>query len=295
MTKVAWLGAALMLVACGSDLDDGSQIDRLRLLALRADQPFAHPGEDVELQLVAADTSDRPVQYALATCTNPASSNVQSCLAALDRPFETRTLDDSRFTVAISPDVLERLSKNKQSAMVGAAIVACPGTIEDGETSSVPIVCRGEDGVRLPIDEFEVGVKRIFVRTKDRNQNPEITRITWDGDDWLEDLVPTARACANATTTDIEDCAKELRHAISVESSPPEHGVDEFGASFTEQQVVQFYATDGVFERAVRVAEEPDDHWAAQRSNGQDMAQLWFVVRDDRGGVGWASRQVRLR
>jgi hypothetical protein len=295
MTKTAWWIAALLLVACGGDLADGAQIEKLRLLALRADQPFAHPGETVDLRLLAADESERPLQYALATCTNPADSTVQGCLDALDGPFEPLSLDDSRFSIAISPDVLRGASKYTQSAMGGAAVVACPGEIEAGETSEIPIVCRDVDRARLPIEAFEVGVKRIFIRREDRNQNPEITRITWDGDDWPEDFVPTARACPNAKTDDIDDCAKNLRHAIRIESTPLERGVDEFGASFTEQAVVQFYATSGVYERPVRVANEPDNHWAAQRVDGQDTAQLWFVVRDDRGGVGWATRQVRVR
>lgn len=295
MTKATLWIAALLLVACGSDLADGSQIEKLRLLAVRADQPFAHPGEEVELQLLAADADARPLRYALATCTNPAGSTVQGCLDALDGPFQPLSLEDSRFSVAISPDVLRGASQYTQSAMVGAAVVACPGEIEEGATSGIPIVCRDADHARLPIEAFEVGVKRIFVRTEDRNENPEITRITWDGDDWPEDFVPAVRACPNAKTDDIEDCAKNLRHAIRIESSPPEHGVDQYGATFTEQVVLQFYATSGVFERPVRIANEPDNHWAAQRVDGQDTAQLWFVVRDDRGGVGWATRQVRVR
>jgi hypothetical protein len=147
----------------------------------------------------------------------------------------------------------------------------------------------------LPIEAFEVGVKRIFVREADRNANPEITRLTWDGDDWPEDQVPEVNPCPNAKTDDIDDCSAKLRHRIRVESSEPEKGVDENGTAFTEQQVVQFYASQGVFERPVRIAQEPDNHWAAQRGAGSDSAQLWFVVRDDRGGVAWTTRQVRIR
>ena len=105
--------------------------------------------------------------------------------------------------------------------------------------------------------------------------------------------MPEVRACANATTDDIEDCDKAVRNRISVESTLPERGVDENGTPFEEQQVVQFYASQGVFERPVRIAGEADNHWAGQEKSGS--AELWFVVRDDRGGVGWTSRQVRVR
>lgn len=295
--KISFVTALVAaLVACGSDLADGSRVEKLRLLALRAEEPFARPGEAVELQLLAAGESERPLRYALATCTNPKGSTVDGCLEALDGAFEPLAVEEGRFSIDIPSGVLDGLPDSaRPSALVGAALVACPGLIERGETSGVPIVCRDPDGARLPIEAFEVGVKRIFVRAKDRNANPEITRLTWDGEDWPEDRVPEVRACSNASTDDIDDCSKSLRHAIRLESTAPEHGVDENGTSFTEQQVVQFYTSQGVFERPVRIADEPDNHWAAQRKPGQDLAQLWFVVRDDRGGVGWATRQVRVR
>jgi hypothetical protein len=283
-------------IACGSDLDDGSRVEKLRLLALRADEPFARPGESVGLQLLAADTSDRTLSYALAICTNPKGSTVDGCLEALDAPFAPLTIADSRFSIDIPSNVLDALPMTaRPSALVGAVVVACPGEIGTGETSGVPIACNGANGERLPIEAFEVGVKRIFVRSNDRNANPEITRVTWDGKDWPEDQVPEARACANSNTDDIDDCGAELRHRIRVESSAAQSGVDENGTKFTEQQVVQFYASQGVFERPVRIAAEPDNHWAAQRKSGQTVARVWFVVRDDRGGVGWATREVLVR
>jgi hypothetical protein len=290
--SVCWLACAV--IACGSDLPDGSQIDKLRLLALRADQPYVHPGETVELQLLAADAGQRPLQFALSTCTNPAGSSVAGCLADLDHPFEALSLDAGRFSLEIPDDALAKLSDTARlSALIGAVLVACPGQIDSGKTSGVPIVCRDSEGARLPIEQFEVGIKRLFLRETERNQNPEITRISWDGDDWPEAFVPEVRACAARDTLDIEDCSEELRHLIRVETAAADSGVDENGTDYREQQVVQFYTSAGVFERAVRIAEEPDNHWSALGSDTE--AKLWFVVRDDRGGVSWAERRVRVR
>lgn len=290
------IGAACALLgACGGDLENGSQIAKLRLLALRADQPFARPGERVELQLLAADAEARPLELALATCRNPRSSTVQGCLDALDGPFEPLVLEDDRFSLDVPHDMLDTLSAHaRPSALFGALLAACPGTLETGRTADVPIACRGDDGARLPIERFEIGYKRIFIRSEDRNQNPEILALRWDGEPWPEDRVPEVQACDNATTRDIEDCPEALRHAIGVQSSTPERGVDENGTRFVEQQVVQFYASAGVFERAARVSDESENHWALQPLAAGDIANLWVVVRDDRGGVSWVSRQVRL-
>ena len=40
---------ALSLAACTSDFDPGSRVTSLRVLAVRADLPLAHPGEEVQL------------------------------------------------------------------------------------------------------------------------------------------------------------------------------------------------------------------------------------------------------
>ena len=295
MKQTCLAAIACALVACGSDLEDGSRIDKLRLLALRADEPFAHAGEAIALQLLLVQPDPQPLSYALATCTRPSGSTVQGCLAALDGPFRPLAIEDDHFTLDIADDALTHLPASaRPSALVGAVIVACPGEIADGTTAALPLACRDPDGARLPLDAFEVGVKRIFLRERDRNQNPEIVSVRWDGEAWPEDRVPEARACEHAND-DIDNCERELKHAIHVETSEAERGVDENGTRFAEQLVVQFYATQGVFERPLRVATQADNHWAAQRLPTTDTAQLWFVVRDDRGGVGWTRRQVRVR
>lgn len=299
MRSIAWYvmwGALSFAAACDSDLPSGARVTKLRLLALQADPAFARPGETVQLQVMVADHEERPLQFALGTCTNPAGSTVEHCVDALDAEVEVVASDDGRFTVDVPADFLRNVpDAARPSALIGAVLVACPGEIESGETSGVPVVCRDPGGERLPITEFEVGVKRVFVRDRDRNDNPAIERIRWDGEPWPEDEVREARACANAETDDLEDCAENLRHRIDVETSEPESGVDENGTAFREQQVVQFYASHGVFERPVRIAGEAETAWAAQRGASDGVARLWFVVRDDRGGVGWAERRVRVR
>jgi hypothetical protein len=288
---------ALVAAACAPDLSPGSRVTKLRVLALAAEPSFARPGETVELSLLVADAEERALSFAFGTCSNAAGTTAGECLEALDAPVEPLTLEEGgRFTLDVPEDILRGMpEESRSSAYLGAVVVACPGTIERGQTSGVPVVCRDEAGERLPITEFEVGVKRIYVRDRDRNESPRIARVTWDGEEWPEGELREARACENETTNDIEECAARLRHRLRVDTSEPESGRDEHGVEFSERQIVQYYATHGVFERAVRIAEEPDNQWAAQRNQDNDLAQFWFVVRDDRGGVTWTERQVRVR
>jgi hypothetical protein len=283
-------------IGCGNDLPAGSHISKLRLIALRAEPAFPRPGDTVELQLLAADSDQRTLQFASGTCTNPVSSTVEHCIDGLDAPLEPLVLTEGRFSVDIPDQVLSGLSPDaRPSALVGVVVVACPGEIEAGSTSGVPVVCRDAGGARLPLSEFEVGVKRLFVREHDENENPVIRRVTWDGDAWPETEEREARACGNAETDDIEDCEARLRHRLRVEVSAPERGVDESGVHFEENVIVSYYATHGVFERPVRIAAASENTWAAQRNGDGNLATVWFVARDDRGGAAWTFRRVRIR
>jgi hypothetical protein len=277
-----------LLMACGADFESSSQVSKLRLLALRADAPFAKPEQAVMLEPLVADPETRAISWAFATCTDPAASTATACLSALDGPFSPFDPRDGMLTVKVGD-----MSLYTRSQVLGVAVVACPGQLEDGRTENIPVRCRDDGGALLPLERFEVGVKRIFVRLRDQNENPSIEMLMFDGEPWDEALVPEVEGCKVKQTDDIDECPSELHHRIAVKTSPAERGVDERGVPFEEQQVVQAYTTQGVFEFEVRIASDANNSFAALR--GEELSTLWFVVRDDRGGVGWVSRQVKVR
>jgi hypothetical protein len=45
----------------------------------------------------------------------------------------------------------------------------------------------------------------------------------------------------------------------------------------------------------VRVGNSPQNGWVARKAASGQTLTLWFVARDDRGGVGWTTRRVRVR
>ena len=287
--------ALCALCACGNDFEPGSRIASPRILALQADRPYARPGEQVDLELLHANPDGTPLQWAWSTCTLPESSTVDDCLAALDDELVPFDPDSDALSVSIPPDVLDDVPDDQRpSALIGAVVVACPGELRDGDTAGVPVRCLDEAGKVLPIGELEVGIKRILLRERDRNRNPSIERITWDERSWDEDEIPRAKLCTKDTFS-FDDCAESLQHRIAVHLDAHESGRDELGGAFAEQLIVQFYATRGLFRDEVRIADEPGNRWVAQVPNGKGgRARLWFVARDDRGGVSWATREVEL-
>jgi hypothetical protein len=102
-------------------------------------------------------------------------------------------------------------------------------------------------------------------------------------------------ACSKDSNT-YDDC-KNVRHKIAAYITPDsfESGTDDYGRTFDESLIVQHYSTEGVFEDEVRIGAEPETHWAARKSASGSEVTLWFVARDDRGGVTWVSRRVRVR
>jgi len=280
-------------VGCGADFTPSSRVDKLRLLAVSADAPFAQPGEQVVLQPLLAAPEDSPVSWAFATCSRPDASSVEGCLRALEGPFRDFDPEQAKLQLAVDPQ-----ADHSGAAVLGVILVACPGAIESGTTQGVPVVCRGVAGERMALDTFEVGMKRISIRERDRNGNPTIDALTWDGEAWPEDELKSATACDDGGH-DIDACPAALRHRIGIETSAAEQGVDERGAPFEEQQIVQVYASHGSFAYEVRIASDADNRWVAQHSphhvSEEELATLWFVVRDDRGGVGWQRRRVRVR
>jgi hypothetical protein len=272
--------ALLLLAACSSDFDPGSRVTKLRVLAVRADLPIARAGETVTLDALAFDPAARPVTWGWATCPDPRSSTTAECLRGMDPSSLVIEPGRTRHTITVP-----------EAALVGVVVVACPGTLSRGDTSGVPFTCVSE-GRALGLGEFEVGVKRLLVRARDRNANPEILSVEWDGAPWPEDEVKQVIPCAT-TGNNLDDCPAHLRHRVALRTGAPESGVDERGVPFSEQTVTQYYATEGIFEHEARVASEPETTWIARV--GPEIVTMWLVARDDRGGIAFTSRRIRTR
>jgi hypothetical protein len=126
-------------------------------------------------------------------------------------------------------------------------------------------------------------VKRIFVSDQ-RNANPTISGVTFDGAPWPEGELREVDACATEGNR-IDDCEGADEHAISVSAEVEPN----------EQTVVEYYATEGIFDDEVRIASDPQTKWAARSQSVGKNVTMFFVVRDSRGGVSWTTREVRVR
>jgi hypothetical protein len=295
----ALVGLAAMALGCGADFDPGSRVTDVRILAVRADNPFAAPGEHVALDALVIDPRGRTLQIGWATCVDPPGTDVASCVATLAHGAPDIAVGPglTHFETDVPTDALTRVpDAARTNAIVGVVTVACPGTIGIGaDDPAQPFTCTA-NGAPLPLGQWVIDYKRIDVRAGDRNANPGIDHVTWDGAAWAEDQVPEVDAC-DTDGNRFDRCDAALSHhlaAVAV-AGAGEQGVDETGTPFQEQVLVEYYAGEGIFENPVRIASDPETRWVARAAARGSEVPVWLVLRDDRGGVSWAQRKVRVR
>mgnify|MGYP001546075828 CR=1 FL=1 len=295
----------LPLAACNEAMEPGTKVDSIRVLAEQVDEPYAHPGETVQLTSLSHDPQGRAITWAWASCVNPDSSDLQGCLAKIAENPDPATsvfamgagTDSAALTIPTNTiDSLPEAARG--AATVGVMSVACPGDLSFGAgPGGLPTRCQEPGtGRDLELDEFIVGFKRIPVRNTDRNQNPVIMGVTFDGADWPATEIKDVGFC-NTSEFVYGTCADKNKHQLAVKVSPEsfEKGKDELGRPFEEQVVIQHYATEGIFEFEVRTGESPKTGWVARKSASGQTLTLWFIARDDRGGVAWTERQVKVQ
>lgn len=301
------------LVGCGADFDPGSYVGSLRVLTVQADNPYAAPGETVRFEATAYDPAGRTVEWAWLACPNPVSSEVESCLIDIAEeaivtgnvPLLAMGPSQSSASFVVPEGALDGIPlEARPNALSGVMSIACPGTLTidlsrlDAASSEglLPFVCTDDSGAELGLHDAIAGVKRVFLRETDRNDNPVIADVTFDGEPWALDDVKEVDAC-DRDDFDFDACKNRGAHRIAAVLTPEsfQAGVDEFGRDFAESLVIQHYATEGIFEDEARVAELPETRWVARTSGSGQEQRLWFVARDDRGGVSVAERRVRVR
>lgn len=299
---------ALTLGACGPDFDPGSRVTDFRLMAVQADAPYAAPGETVHLRALWHEPFGRNVSFTWMTCNAPGDISALGCLAKIaadsaasgQPPVMQSGVGLDEVDVTIPSDILNGVPADARgNTLVGAVTVACPGTLTLLDpatvgTGELPFRCAEEGtGKVLAFERYAVSVKRIFVRESDRNLNPEIAQVYWDGAPWSDTDVKQVKPCKN-NPNHLDDCEGGERHKLSVslQTGAKESGVDELGHEFSEQLVLQYYATEGTFEFESRTADSPQNRWVARKNASGRQLTLWFVARDNRGGVSWTARQV---
>jgi hypothetical protein len=314
----ALFGAALS-AGCGASFDSASKVTTLRVLALQKDEPYARPGDTVNLRLLWHDpardddpTLPPPSIGWIAACNNPDGDLYELCfaqfaaaLAAAEDPAQLVSLPpagaasaNDRFTVTLPDDIISSRSApaSDDQAPYGLSYVffaVCSGTLALEPSGDFPIVCYdeadGEPGLssgdaRLGSEDFVVGYSAIFAYDELANQNPIMTGIDFNGASFVSETTsagapPGAEVLAN----------RDLCIGDACTTPTP----DDLAASCPD--ALTLAACDGCDELPLKPYVDPssaelDD--AASRLSGSSLGeQMWINYYSSRGEV---DDEVRL-
>ncbi len=329
MKRAPFLAVVVLALACTNDpYPNKSQVSAVRILAVRADLPYAHPGETVKLEALVVDGRPQPTTRPVRTswfpvpCIDPAGGQYYDCYPALEAAYPigvdlTPQLTDSTTTsITIPSDALAKAAL--QPGRSGEPIVtawsflfACAGHVERISRAAglaenaAPFACFGDDGKPLPAEQGVFGFTRVSITATSRNAIPTLKSIVVRG----RNVDPVKGISLPRCERDLfEDFIDEDCDGISMgigfddvdaESDPA--NLDAEGRPGRETLYTDWYVTFGRFPQERRIEFDPfvgrseirDTLYEPPRSRGKGT--LWAVLHDNRGGTSWASVPIEIR
>lgn len=313
MRRAACLRLLLLLLAsCAPpDFAAPSQLRSVRVLATRADPPYAPPDSDVNLQILAVDAREQPreplhVYFLPEPCINPAGDAYYNCFAQFRKRFQRgvdlgpELRESTSFAFHMPEDVIATHGTAPGEAY-GLAVVfsiACAGHVEyrpdlaGAAVDAVPFACFDAEQQRLGADDFVFAFSLVYAFAARSNANPTFEAATYAG------RAIDANAGLDLVHCDrpsLDDCPASkldlIVPASSQEFDPSNLSAD--GTVLKETLYVRYFATGGKISsdtlvlldpRAGRLAHTGDEFRAPQRAGEYS---LWAVLHDNRGGVSW--------
>ncbi len=320
MRRIAIALALVAGAACSSDLPPANVVSTVRILATKADLPYAKPGETVTLEVLAADgRPDRSramrVFWLPDLCVNPPGDDYFGCYPSMRGRFPAGSdlssvlPQGAQQAFPMPADVIAHANPHPGAAtpygLAFAFVMACAGHVEyrpvDAGSSplTTPFACYDDANVPLSPDDFVFAFTRVYAFENQRNANPVIDHLSVAG----TTVGAAGVTLDHCTGSDESHCSKSEVDTVVPESSweldpgalaPPGH-------SAREAIWVDYYVTGGRFDDDSEVLFDPvggkvsrsGDDYAPPLSAGPQT--LWAVVHDTRGGTSWVSVPMNVK
>jgi hypothetical protein len=208
----------LLVLACGpAGFDPIGKLESVRVLAAKADNPYARPGDKVTLTIDAFDArsglnaggSPMKIYWLPFLCEDPPSDLYYACFGSLvssggggggggggvfpPNVDVTDFLQQGTTTTFTMPD--DVITKHaftqglpEQYGVVFSFAMACAGRVktlaidlESGNGQTVPLGCFDDQGNQLGPDDYVFTYTRTYAYETATNANPEIDGVTFDG------------------------------------------------------------------------------------------------------------------
>jgi len=301
--------AALLALGCGPDFEPVQRLTKLRVLALRNEPVNPHAGETTTydaLVFLPPGKSDAPT-YAWSWCPLVGEAN-----AGYTCPLTDAAVQEASAALGVSgvPPLALGVSPTQTftNPFPAAVLQNLCATGIDG----TPVDCAGGFPVRVSLTVTQEGEQRAattILRLPLADDAPSNANPTFDpGETPLVAAlaggdVPIANPPVASLPRTVETKVRANLSDAAVESYA---GVDDEGAptSARETLLLDWYIDAGdvsVFQTGyipgqTQLSELVENRWkpSSKASYAADQAELIVVLRDNRGGVAWASGAVIL-
>jgi hypothetical protein len=290
MRALAPMLSALLGLGCTPDFDEVWQVKDLRLLALRAEPP------EVILPLGATDFPPVKITALVADPLAPPDALFDWSLTVCSADENRCEIARTRTTVASARSKLDAVetSYTLDAAMYRAALEADPLRGFGGAPVMVELEIRRERYSARAVKRIVYGVP--LPAQKKANANPTVARVQADGKE-LATRALEASVGAEEVKLLPEPGAGDREHYWVVTYTGGSRELDEYltYAFFTTAGTLSDATTGGKpspFVEKKKVDDVSSD-WTPPKEPGG--AQIWIVVHDDRGGVGWTTIAATTR
>ncbi len=307
------IACALALAAsagCADSFPDYNQVTGFRLLGMRADTPTLADGESSQLSALVTETG---ATYAWSWCPlTQGQAGGYACAISHDQlqavadqtlgagqvtvpPYDLGSGETATFAYPVPPELL----------------AAVCDFIKQNDVTDVPDLpsCDGRYEIKLRLetsgsDNSVIGVRDVDLLYQDgleRNANPTIAGVVAVDPTGAEvTLDPSAatqlqRDVNYTLRVDVGADQAETYMAPPVEGGPP--------VPTRENLFVTWFYEAGAMDRIRTsylqdsdLANLRENHWRTPTTDERTEATttLWFVIRDDRGGISWITRTIGL-
>lgn len=300
----ALLALCTLSMGCEEDLGNYYQVEDLRLLGIRADPPELQPGESTVLDALV---TSRTATYSWSWCPLPfGGDNEDECpityadlqmLVAMaggqvdPPPYDLGTTAEASLAHLLPPPLLKGICDQFASIDLPEGIKppACNGRL------SVQVRLVLEDRGTTLAANRELSL--IYEEDAVANQNPSIT-----GGELSVRGAPAFPLSEDEVTIVARDV--EYRVELDIEESNAESYVDPEEGDLTETLTVSWFFEDGAMDKgrssylegAVDFPNLLENHYRtpSEEERASEEAQLFFVIRDDRGGLSWFQASLEL-
>ncbi len=334
--KRRMLVMAAIALACGpAGFDPISKLESVRVLAAKADNPYAHPGDTVTLTIDAFDarpeaTGQLPMKiYWLPfTCENPADDLYYACFASLVSAGSDGGTGGGVFppnldvtdllpqglktTVTMPADVITShafvAGLPEQYGVVFTFAMACAGRVKTlpidpsaGNGQTVPLGCFDADGNQLGPDDYVFTYMRVYAYESATNANPEVDAVLFDNQTVDTNAGVVVNHCDPAVAGSCDGHPVNVTVPDSAWELATGSPIEPDGTQLHEEIWADYYYTIDNFDTDGKLIFDA----RTGRVDGSDnnyfappvpgQGRLFIVVHDNRNGVSWVDFPIYVK